>query len=786
MNSDMNRSGEYVTSRLIVFIVCVIIIFSILIVKLFRLQIVMGEFLQNQVVGTTLKEITVKAPRGSIYDRYGRPLAVNTSSFTVNLDPSVQVDDLNAMLLDLSNLLTENKEDLIDDFPISKERPYIFLFNGDDAQEKRWKADMDLEESLTAEEAFYKLRSKFDIDKNLSDEDARKILSLRSTLYEKRFSQFIPITVAYNIKKETIGAIEERKSSFPCVYIDVEALRTYPSGKYLSHILGYIRGITASELETYEQYGYTMNDIIGKDGIEKSFELELNGTDGKKYVEVDSLGRRINTVEDNYIDPIPGNKVFLTIDIDLQKAAYDALENALKNAIVSRLTGGNSKFGYGSEKLFTSMLEADTIRMSDILKSTPNTVSYALMSYVTSVDPEALHDTEKAREIIIEGLKKNTVSQRQLVQIMLEQGTISGDDAFKKFIMNDSYTPSVIIINKIRDGEITPQMTNLDPCTGSIVVTDINNGDILAAVTYPSYDNNYCVNNVDNEDYARLQKDPTTPLVNRPFTEPRAPGSTFKMITSIAGLEEGYITPYTTIYDKGTFTDAGYPYANCWIAGSYGGSHGSINVSHALEVSCNYFFYDLSYRMGNSKYGGTEKGIKTLNKYMELFGLNDSTGVEIYELYDSMEDYPTKISSPEYKEFLYHVIDPDMPESDLKWYDGDTIRTAIGQCMNNYTAANMAKYVNTLANGGKRYPLHFLNEITTNDGKLVRKYNAQPELVIDIKPENLQAVYEGMYLVTSGSNGTLTNHFRNYPIKVAAKSGTAEQVPTRSEHTTFV
>ncbi|MBR1444562.1 MAG: hypothetical protein IJ583_13645 [Firmicutes bacterium] len=208
MNSGMNKSGEYVTVRLIVFVVCVIIIFGILIVKLFRLQIVMGEFLQNQVVGTTLKEITVKAPRGSIYDRYGRPLAVNTSSFTVNLDPSVQVEDLNGMLLELSNLLIENEEDLIDDFPISKEKPYIFLFNDDDIQEKRWKADMDLDESLTAEEAFYKLRVKFDIDKNLSDEDARKILSLRSTLYEKRFSQFIPITVAYNIKKETIGAIE--------------------------------------------------------------------------------------------------------------------------------------------------------------------------------------------------------------------------------------------------------------------------------------------------------------------------------------------------------------------------------------------------------------------------------------------------------------------------------------------------------------------------------------------------------------------------------------------------
>jgi cell division protein FtsI/penicillin-binding protein 2 len=323
----------------------------------------------------------------------------------------------------------------------------------------------------------------------------------------------------------------------------------------------------------------------------------------------------------------------------------------------------------------------------------------------------------------------------------------------------------------------------MDPCTGSAVVTDVKTGGVLAAVSYPSYDNNEFVNNFNSKYYRNLQSSTLTPMVNRPFTEPRAPGSIFKMITAVTGLQEGFITPNTTIYDEGIFKDAGVPYAKCWI-NSGNGSHGDVNVSHALEVSCNYFFYSLSYSFGKGKKDA--EGIALLNKYMTSFGLNDPVGVEIYELYDSMSNYPSKISGPEYKEYVTKLRNPDASSTDLKWTAGDTIRTAIGQSLNNYTSAQTSKYVATLANGGTRYKMHLLDSITSEDGELVKKSESEVEEKIDITQRNLNAVFNGMLLVTTGENGTLTKVFKDYPVKVAAKSGTAQESKKRSEHTTFV
>lgn len=787
MGDFFKKLSKHTNFRLIVMFFGVAMLFSALVIKLFNLQIILGEFLQNQVTGTTLKEIVVPAPRGSIYDRYGRPLAINTSSFTVNIDASATVDNINEVILKLVELLEKNDEEILDEFPISKEAPYTFLFDGSETQEKRWKRDMDLEDDLSATEAFKSLREKFEIDEKLSDEDARKILSLRCELYEKRYSKFMPVTVAYNIKKETIGSIEEEKSSYPGVYVDVEALRNYPSGNLFSHILGYIRGITEAELSTYAQYGYTQNDIIGKDGIEKSFELELNGIDGKTYAEVDSLGRRINTIDTDAVNPIPGNNIFLTVDKNLQDKAYNIFEKYLTEAIISRLTGQSKDFTYNIKQLLMSMADSNNVKIEKILEenSDSGSAQAKIKNYILSVDKTAMENKELARQILTDGIDRGSVSQNQIILVLYEQGIITADEKYLARIKSGSISALQVVIDKMRAGEITPQMTAMDPCTGSVVVTDVHSGDILASVTYPSYDNNRFVNNFDNDYYRQLQQDPTTPLVNRAFQEPRAPGSTFKMITAVAGLEEGIISPNSTIYDHGTFKDAGKPYARCWI-GSGKGSHGSINVSHALEVSCNYFFYDLSYRMGNAKNGNSIKGIQTLNKYMKAFGLDDPTGVEVYELYNSTRNYPSRISSPEYKKYIYTLRNPDISESEVTWRDGDTIRTAIGQSFNNYTSATMAKYVATLANGGTRYSMHFLNKIMSSDGTVVNEYTPKIETTIDIKPQNLKAVHDGMLLVTAGEKGTLRNVFKGFPIKVAAKSGTAQQSSYRSEHTLFV
>lgn len=754
----------------------ILLLFFILVLKLFSLQIAKGEYFSQEVNNTALREVDVEAERGTIYDRYGRPLAINNTAYAVCLDPSVGVDNLNMVLYDLINVLEKNGEKIVETLPITSSLPHEFLFDGSINQEKRWKENMNLDEGFTAEQCFNELKERFEIDNSIDNVMAGKILGLRCALYEKRYSKYVPVTIAYDISEKTLTTLREQGSSFPCAFIENQSIREYPYGKYFSHILGYIGSITDEELNEYSKEGYSIDDVIGKDGIEKAYESELRGTDGSQYIEVDSSGRRITTIENEGVNPIAGNDVYLTVDAELQKAAYDALEDALTDAQLSRLSGGD--YGYSVSDVFKSMIESDNIRIKNILNSQEGTTQGNIKNFILSQNSEAANDVEKAREILLKGYENGGVSGSQLLIAMYEQGLITDNDGIITKLKSGVISSSTALLDKMRSQEITPQMTAMDPCTGSVVVNDVHSGEVLAAATYPSYDNNELVNSFNSEYYLRLQSDPTTPMVNRPYQEPRAPGSTFKMVTAAAALEEGIVGPNTAIYDEGTFKDAGKPYARCWI-GSGSGSHGSVNVSEALEVSCNYFFYTVAYNMGSDS-------ITKLNNYMRAFGLDNPTGVEIYELYNSMSDYPSRISSPEYKEYITKQRYEDPSASDLKWSAGDTIRTAIGQSYNNYTAATLAKYVATLANGGTRYKNHFMSKITDSEGNFITKYNEVVEEQLSLKESTMDAIFKGMYLVTTGDRGTLRNSFADFPVGVAAKSGTAQESSKRSEHTTLV
>lgn len=752
----------------------VIILFCVLIIKLFSLQITKGEYYSREVMGTAVRNVEVEAPRGAVYDRYGRALAINKTAYAVCLDPSVGVDNLNNVLYELIRLLENNNEKIVVSLPITSALPHEFLFDGSINQEKRWKGDMNLDEGLNAEQCFTALRDKFEINAELDDIEAGKIIALRCELYKKRFSQYVPIPIAYNISEKTLTALQENGSSYPCAYVDNQSQRQYPYGKYFSHILGYIGTISEEELKGRENE-YSINDQIGKDGIEQAFEGYLKGTDGNNYIEIDSAGRRISTIENEGTSPVNGDNIYLTVDGDIQQTAYNALEDALTAAQLDRLSGG--KFGYSYSDVFKSMIKSNTIRIRNVMNSKEGTVQGSIKKYILSQNSACAQDTELARQTLLKGFENKAISGSQLIISLYEQGQITDNDGVISALKSGRMSASGALVTKMRSQEITPQMTAMDPCTGSVVVNDIHDGGIIAAVSYPSYDNNELVNSFNNEYYLQLQTDTTTPMVNRPFTEPRAPGSTFKMITALAGLQEGIITPSSTIYDKGTFTDAGKPYARCWIGGG-SGSHGAVNVSHALEVSCNYFFYTLGYKMG----------IGTLNKYMKAVGLDSPTGVEIYELYNSktMLDYPSRISSPEYKSYVTKQRYENPSQTDMKWSAGDTIRTAIGQSYNNYTSATLAKYVATIANGGTRYKSHFLSSVADNTGKVITEYKPVEEEKITIKKENLEAIFKGMNMVTKGGSGTLTRSFYNYDINIGAKSGTAQESEKRSEHTIFV
>ncbi len=767
---------KLLTDRLFLAFVIICISFYLLVVRLFSLQIVKGENYQNSLEFTSFVKINISAPRGTIYDRYGRPLAVNRPTFTVKIDPNLIVgSDVNEVLYNLILLFEKYDDEYVEDFPITQEKPYEFLFDNNKKREEYWKRDMQVPQEKTAPETVEFLRDKFSISKSLSETHLRKLLALRSQLYMYRYRKQDHITVAYDVKKETMIAIEEHGESFPGIYIDTDFLREYPEGKYFSHILGFVRGLnTDEELEEFGE-GYEYNDIVGKSGIEKTFEKQLAGIKGTRTVEVADLDKKISTVEIE--EPIPGSKIFLTLDQRLQSRSFQIIEEVLADVLIKKLQAS----AISQKDLFISMVKCNTINAKSMMNSDSGS-SLIIKNWVLKTLPTAnvgdLKGLDEVKQLIADGIESGDISLKTLAFVGFEQGLTT--HTYEEI---DRMTPLQYVISGLSRLEITPAMTGLDPSTASLVVEDVTNGDVLAAVSYPSFDNNRFVNNFDNDYYRNLNTNPTSPLINRPFSEPRAPGSTFKIISAITALENGSITPKSTIHDGVAFEKAGKPVTRCWNRSS----HGTINVSKAISVSCNYFFCEAVYRMGNAKAGNSLDSISKLNEYMKYFGLNDPTGVEIGERNKNKIDGIDMISSPSYKEYLVKLRNPEAAAIDYRWADVDTIHTSMGQSVNNYTSANMVKYFATLATRGQRYQMHLLNktETQTKEGLETTEFKPNQELVVPISESTLKAVYDGMLGVTTASYGTARSAFRDFPITVAGKTGTAQENKKRNDHASF-
>lgn len=290
----------------------------------------------------------------------------------------------------------------------------------------------------------------------------------------------------------------------------------------------------------------------------------------------------------------------------------------------------------------------------------------------------------------------------------------------------------------------------LDTSAGAAAVMVDMSGGVLALASYPTYDlSNY------SQDYNDLLNDPAKPLLNRATQGVYAPGSIFKMVTAVAGLTEGIITPTDTTYCSGIYTYYPDYQPRCWIY-NQGGSHGYETVTDAIKDSCNIFFYDLGRRLGIDK----------LDEYATDFGLGQYTGIELPEAKGT-------------------VAGPATTEATGKvWYAGQTLSAAIGQDSNQFTPIQLANYVATLVNGGNRYKTHLLKEVKSSDYSQV-VYEYEPELLstIDIDPDDLAAVKQGMYNLSQSAS--MARYFDNLPVSVGCKTGTAE-VQSSDATATFV
>ncbi len=348
---------------------------------------------------------------------------------------------------------------------------------------------------------------------------------------------------------------------------------------------------------------------------------------------------------------------------------------------------------------------------------------------------------------------KNNLSGRDICLLLFEQNVLEYDEKTVKNLRNGKLSAYDFMVEQITNLKITPGQLGLYPCSGSIVITDVNTGSVKALVTYPSYDNNMFANKIDYEYYSSLLEMNSLPLINRPAMQTTTTGSTFKPLSALIALGEKVITTSTKIKDEGTFLKVD-PSPRCW---KYPGNHGSINVSDAIMHSCNYFFYETGYRLtanGDGTYTDST-GIKKIQKYAAEVGLNQKTGIEISE------------ATP-------------------KVVSNDAIRGSIGYG-HSYAPVQIARYITAIANKGTVFNLSLIDSVREKDGTVVSQH--EPEIVNSISDnytsKEWDAVRGGMYKVVSSKTNSLYKIYDNLGIKVCGKTGTAQVSDTIPSHALF-
>lgn len=343
----------------------------------------------------------------------------------------------------------------------------------------------------------------------------------------------------------------------------------------------------------------------------------------------------------------------------------------------------------------------------------------------------------------------------------ISQEAISGSDVVLTIDANLQKVTEEALKNNIQKIASGGFGQSYDAKAGACVVMNVNSGEILAMASYPDYEPADFVGGISTENWAKYRDDDARPLVNKAIQNSYQPGSTFKMITAISGLQTGVIDLRTRINDTGIYTRYRDYQPRCWVYNDYHVGHGLLDVSGAIEKSCNYFFYETAYRMG----------IDNLVKYAKYFGLGNKTGVEL----------PDETAGALAGKETWAKLHPNEP-----WSDGNTLQAAIGQLDNEFSPVQMARYISMLANGGHRVYPTIIKTIRNSDGSEVSKEEIdqfvntklgieQEEVEdLEINQQNLSAILEGMRSVTQDSSGTAYVRFKDFNISVGGKTGSAE------------
>lgn len=427
-------------------------------------------------------------------------------------------------------------------------------------------------------------------------------------------SSYTPVLLKKDMNRDELAAVEVHKFDLPGVVVDIQPQRHYIS-PHAAHLIGYVGEISLNELKSGKFPSSRSGDYVGKTGIEKTAEPYLKGEPGGKQVEVNARGQVVRTLQT--VDPVPGDNLWLTIDLDLQKKA----------------------------------------------------------------------------EALLHGL------------------------------------------------------------VGAVVAVNPENGEVLAMASSPSYDQNGFVDGMSDEEWRDLVSNPFHPLQNKAVSGEYPPASTYKIITAIAGLEEGVIDAHTTFSCPG-YLRFGDRVFRCWRRGG----HGTVNVVKALAVSCDVFFYHTGQRLG----------VNRLARYAKACGLGSPTGIEL------SHESAGLIPSSEWKKKRFGV----------PWHKGETLSIAIGQGYNLATPLQMAMVTAAVANGGILYRPQIVKKRENTHGET--EYECRKEEIgrLPASPRTLELVRRGLWDVVNSASGT-ARLARINGVEMSGKTGTAQVFSRKNEDTSW-
>lgn len=885
--------SKAINPRIITLLVVFILLTALLVQRLFQLQIVDGESYQNDHSLSIIRERTLASSRGNIYDRNGEPIAYNELSQCVTFEnngtySSTKEQNLtiNGILYNVIKIIEEQGDSIVDDFEVTLNEDGSYSYNVSGFTQQRFLADLfgeasisslsDEQLNISADELMDMLcgsdyygildpsvtaqeKAEYGLPESFTDLEVYQLVSLRAEIATYSFQRYQTVTIARNVSDETVARILENQANFPGIDISEEYLRVYANAEYMAPLIGYTGLISADELEELqeEDSSYTATDIVGKSGLEQIMETTLQGDKGYEEIYVDNMGRTQEVI--SRTEPQAGNDLYLTIDMNLQAAAYQILEQYIAGILyvnivdtreweatgsaddvripiydvyyalfennvldVSHLKSNDASeneqavynaFLVKASNIFstirsqllsdeppvyselteeyqmyvtyivdnmltegTGLLNADAIDTTDATYQAWEAGEISLQEYltyaisqnwldVTGLTEDAQYldssevfsalsdyiadylydDDDFCKQVYRYMLEEDSITGSQVCLLLFDQGVLEMDtDAYER-LQSGSLSGYDFIREKIYNLEITPAQLALNPCSGAIVITDPNNGETLACVTYPGYDNNRLANDMDTDYFYKLSIDLSSPFYSRATQESIAPGSTFKIVAATAGVMEGAIGINDGVYCNGTFDQVAQE-IDCT------GIHGTETLVTAIRDSCNVYFNTIGYTLSqvNGEYDD-DTGLEILRRYASMYGFDSTSGLEV-------------------------------PESAPHISDNDAVRSSMGQATNAYTVSQLARYVSTIANSGTCYDLTLIDRITDSAGSVQEEQEASVHSQMNLPDELWTAIHDGMRAVAQ--NHSQLRDFTG--VTISGKTGTAQETTDKPNHGAFI